>query len=116
MIHCNLGTGQLAEDLRQDPEDETSHDGSCEGALAPGDDHDDHGHRVDEQEHIGIDDPDIVGVEAARGAGHGGGDHGRQDQETRHVHPHGLGQGLVLARSAMKARPARDATRRRQTM
>ena len=42
--------------------------GPGQRALAAGDHHDHHRHRVDEGEHVGIDDPDIMRVETAGGA------------------------------------------------
>ena len=54
---------------RQQAEDHAADDGPGQRSLAAGDDHDHHRDRVDEGEHVGIDDPDVVRIEAAGRAG-----------------------------------------------
>src|SRR6185437_6682474 len=55
----HFGSRHVAQDLRHDTEDDAADDRTGEGALAAGDHHDHHRHRVDEEEYVRIDDADV---------------------------------------------------------
>ena len=94
-LHLGLD-GERPQDLRQQAKDQAADDRPGQRALAAADHHDHHGDGVDEQEHVGVDDAHVVGIERARGAGHGRRDHRRQHQEFRNVDADRGGERLVL--------------------
>ena len=84
--------------------------GAEQRPLAAGDDHDDHRHRVGEQEDLGADEARVVRVEPARHPGHRRADHGRQHQVCVASMPTDSAR-VSFSRSATKRSP--DARARR---
>ena len=87
---------ECAQRLGQQAEDQPADDRAGERALPAGDDHDHHRHGVDEQEHVGIDDADVVRVERARRARHRGRDDRGEHQVAGHVDADRSRERLVL--------------------
>ena len=103
----HFGCGEGAHDHRNEAEDHAADDRPGQRALAAGDHHDHHRHGVDEQENVGIDDPDIMRVEAAGGTGDRGRDHSGQHQIARDVDADRDGERLVLLQRDHGAADAR---------
>ena len=102
----HLGSRHVAQDLRHDTEDDATDDRPGEGALAAGDHHDHHRHRVDEEEYVRIDDADVVGVERAGRSRHRRRHDRGQHEITRDIDADRRRQRLVLAqRDHRAARP-----------
>src|SRR5579875_148801 len=89
-------SGGVAQKLGNDPEDQAADDRSGQRPLAAGDHHDHHGHRVDEEENVGIDDPDVMGVETACSTRHRRRDDGRKHEIARDVDADRGRERLVL--------------------
>ena len=98
---------------RQQPEDHAADDRPGQRPLAAGDDHDHHRHGIDEGEHLGIDDPDIMRIETAGCTRDPGRDHRRQRERLCHVDADGYRQRFVFHQPAhgaaeMRMDQARD--------
>ena len=76
---------ERAHDHRQETEDDSADDRPGQRSLAAGDHHDHHRHGVDEQENVGIDDLEIVRVQASGATGDRRGHDRRQHEIARHV-------------------------------
>src|SRR5262249_21401853 len=83
-------------DHRQETENDATDDRPGQRSLAAGDHHDHHRDGVDEQEDVGVDDLEIVRVQASGAAGDRRGNDRRQHEIARHVDADGAGERLVL--------------------
>ena len=80
-IHCASGATQARSATGRRPKIEAADDRAGKRAFAAGDHHDHHRHGVEEQENVGVDDPQVMRVEAAGGAG----DRGRDDRREHEI-------------------------------